>query len=91
MKNLFSYIARKAKRNKTFEQSEEFHFFIENRHILMHLPQFMHFYDTENDPFQVMRANIILQAFINKSKMEEDVASLSKYLKDHDNILKSFD
>ena len=56
----------------------------------MHLPQFMHFYDTENDPFQVMRANIILQAFINKSKMEEEVASLSKYLKDHDNLLKSF-
>ena len=90
MKNLFSYIAKKAKRNKTFEQSEEFHFFIENRHILMHLPQFMHFYDTENDPFQVMRANIILQAYINKSKMEEEVASLSKYLNDHVNLVKSF-
>lgn len=90
MKNLFSYIAKKAKRNKTFETSEEFHFFIENRHILMHLPQFMHFYDTENDPFQVMRANIILQTCINKSKMEEEVASLSKYLNDHANFVKSF-
>ena len=90
MKNLFSYIASKAKRRKTFEQSEEFHFFIENRHILMHLPQFMHFYDIENDPFQVMRANIILQAYINKSKMEEEVDSLSKYINDNANFVKSF-
>ena len=90
MKNLFSYIAKKAKRRKTFEASEEFHFFIENRHILMHIPQFMHFFDTENDPFQVMRANIVLQAYINKNKMEEEVASLSKYLDDHDNLVKSF-
>ena len=90
MKNLFSYIASKAKRRKTFEQSEEFHFFIENRHILMHLPQFMHFYDIENDPFQVMRANIILQAYINKSKMEEEVDSLSKYFNDNANFVKSF-
>ena len=94
MKNLFNYIASKAKRRKTFEASEEFHFFIENRHILMHFPQFIHFYDTENDPFQVMRANIIMQALINKSKMEEEVDSLDKYLdsgkKNHDNFVKSF-
>ena len=93
MKNLFNYIASKAKRRKAFEQSEEFHFFIENRHILMHFPQFIHFYDTENDPFQIMRANIILQAFINKSKMEEEAASLDKYYsknKDHENFIKSY-
>ena len=94
MKNLFSYIASKAKRRKTFESSEEFHFFIEHRHILMRFPQYIHFYDTENDPFQMMRANIIIQAFINKSKMEEEVDSLDKYLdsskKNHDNFVKSF-
>ena len=94
MKNLFSYIASKAKRRKTFESSEEFHFFIEHRHILMRFPQFIHFYDTENDPFQMMRANIILQAFINKMKMEEEAANLDKYLdsskKNHDNFVKSF-
>ena len=94
MKNLFNYIASKAKRRKTFENSEEFHFFIENRHILMRFPQFIQFYDAENDPFQMMRANIILQAFINKSKMEEEVHNLDKYLdsskKNHDSFVKSF-
>lgn len=94
MKNLFTYLAKKAKRRKTFQQSEEFHFFIENRHLLMHLPQFIHFYDAENEPFLVMRANIILQALINKSKMEEEVNNLNKYLdsskKNDDSFVKSF-
>ena len=94
MKNLFNYIASKAKRRNAFKQSEEYHFFIENRHILMHLPQFIHFYDTENDPFQVMRANIVLQAFVNKNKMEKEADNLDKYLdsgkKNHDSFVKSF-
>ena len=94
MKNLFTYIAKKAKRRKTFQQSEEFRFFIENRHHLMRLPQFIHFYDSESEPFQVMRANIVLQALINKNKMEEEANNLDKYLdsskKNHDNFVKSF-
>ena len=47
MKRLFDYIASKAKRRKAFEKSEEFHFFIENRHFLTRLPQFIHFYDID--------------------------------------------
>ena len=87
MKKLFDYIAKKAKKRTGFEKSEEFHFFIENRYLLMRLPQFMHFYDIDNDPFQIMRANIILFAFINKKKMEEEVLSLGKYL-DFNNVEK---
>ena len=92
MKNLFNYIAKKAKHRRTFEQSEEFHFFIENRHALMHLPQFIRFFDIENDSFQVMRANIILQALVNKNKMEEEIKNLNGYLKadDHNTFVKSF-
>ena len=94
MKRLFSYLALKAKKRKTFEQSEEFHFFINNRHVLMHLPQFIHFYDTENDPFQIMRANIILYAYFNKIKMEEEIQSLGTYLssneKNHAKFVQSY-
>ena len=73
MKNLFNYLARKGKRRKAFVKSKEFDFFIENRSLLMRLPQFISFYDSENDPFQVMRANIILASFINKKKIEEAI------------------
>ena len=93
MKRLFTYIASKAKRRKTFEQSEEFHFFINNRYLLTRLPQFTHFYDAENDPFQVMRANIVLFAYLNKAKLEEEIHNLGTYLKaqnDHANFVKSF-
>ena len=94
MKKLFDYIASKAKKRRAFEKSEEFHFFLEYRHLLTRLPRFVHFYDLDSDPFDIMRANIILQAYLNKSKMEEEVHNLSNYIaigkKNHDNFVKSF-
>ena len=95
MKYLFPYIASKAKKRNAFEQSEEFHFFLANRHLLMRLPHFVHFYDQENDPFDIMRANIILYAYLNKNKMEEEIRNLSNYInssnkKNHANFVKSF-
>ena len=94
MKKLFDYIASKAKKRKAFEQSEEFHFFLSNRHLLTRLPQFIHFYDADSDPFEIMRANIVLYAYINKSKMEDEINSLGNYInfnkKNHANFIKSF-
>ena len=94
MKKLFNYIASKAKRRKGFEQSEEFHFFINNRYLLTRFPQFLHLYDAENDPFQMMRANIILYALSNKVKLEEEIHSLGTYLntnkKNHDDFIKPY-
>ena len=80
MKRLFDYIASRAKKRKGFEKSEEFRFFLENRHLLTKLPRFVHFYDLDNDPFEVIRANIILQAYINKTKMENEVNNLGNYI-----------
>ena len=94
MKSLFNYLAKKAKKRKAFAQSEEFHFFLENRHLLMRLPQFVHFFDLENDSFQVMRANIILYSYLNKCKMEDEINNLGKYLnsnkKNQTSFIKSF-
>lgn len=94
MKKLFNYIARKAKKRKGFEQSEEFRFFLENRHLLKKIPRFIHFYDVESEPFEIMRANIILQAYLNKIKMEEEVHNLTNYIsinkKNHTHFVKSF-
>ena len=94
MKKLFDYIASKAKKRKAFEKSEEFHFFLENRHLLNKIPRFVHFYDLDSDSFDIMRANIILQAYLNKAKMEEEVNNLSTYIsankKNHAHFIKSF-
>ena len=94
MKKLFDYIASKAKRRKGFEKSEEFRFFLEYRHLLNRIPRFINFYDFDSDPFDVMRANIILQAYLNKTKMEEEVNNLKNYIdaskKNRTNFVKSF-
>ena len=94
MKKLFSYIASKAKRRTNFEKSEEFRFFLDNRHLLTKIPRFISFYDMDNDPFDIMRANIILQAYLNKNKMEQEVHNLSTYIspnkKNHAHFVKSF-
>lgn len=95
MKKLFDYIASRAKKRKGFEKSEEFRFFLESRHLLTKIPRFVNFYDLENEPFEVMRANIILQAYVNKVKIEEEISNLSQYFnlankKDHAQFMKSF-
>lgn len=94
MKNLFAYIASKAKRRKEFFKSEEYRFFIDNRHLFTKIPRFLNFYDIENDSFEIMRANIILYSYLNKVKMEEEVRNLSSYIdtnkKNHANFVKAF-
>ena len=94
MKKLFNYIASKARRRKAFEKSEEFRFFLENRHLLTKIPRFVNLYDLDSDSFEVMRANIVLQAYLNKVKMEQEVHNLSNYIlvnkKNHAHFLKSF-
>ena len=94
MKKLFNYIARKAKSRTSFEKSEEYRFFLENRHFLTKMPRFLGLYDLDSDPFEVIRANVILQAYLNKSKMEQEVHNLSNYIsvnkKNHAHFIKSF-
>ena len=95
MKKLLPYIASKAKKRTAFEQSEEYHFFLENRHYLTRIPRFTHFYEPGMEPFNVMRANVILYAYLNKTAMENETESLKGYINtnnknNHANFVKSF-
>ena len=94
MNKLLKYIARKAKRRTAFEKSEEFLFFIENRHYLTKIARFTPFYEAI-DPFEIMRANVILYAYVNKLRIEKEVESLKSYINtnnkhNHNNFIKSF-
>lgn len=80
MKKLLKYIAAKAKKRKTFEQSEEYHFFLDNRHLLTKIPRFTEFYEPGNEPFNVMRANVVLYGYINKIMMEKETENLQSYI-----------
>ena len=80
MKKLLKYIASKAKRRTEFEQSEEYRFFLDNRHFLTKIPKFSSFYEPGEEPFNVIRANVILYAYLNKTAMEAEIENLKGYI-----------
>ena len=93
MKKLLRYIASKAKKRTDFELSEEFQFFLENRHYLTKMPKFADFYEPGEEPFNVIRANVILYAYINKATMEAEIKNLKSYINSknsHANFVKSY-
>jgi len=95
MRILFNYIASKAKKRKAFKQSEEYRFFLEYRHFLTKMPRFLFLYDSLEDDFSIMRANIILYSYINKLSMEEEINNLKDYINtnnknNHANFLKAY-
>lgn len=81
MKRLFKYIAKNAKRRNDFEKGEEYTFFLNNRHILVDMPMFAHFNEINKEPFEIMRANIIISSYLNKRKLEEEIHNLSQSIK----------
>lgn len=81
MDNIYTVLEKKKAKRKSFESSEEYKFFLTHRHILDKLPRFSFLYRSENNDFDVFRANIILHAYINKQTIEKEVKSLMDYHK----------
>lgn len=79
MNNIFTFLEKKAHPREPFETLEEFKFFLENRNILTKIPKFSFLYDSEYNDFDIMRANIIIQGYINKSVIEKEAESLALY------------
>ena len=84
MKRLFATLEAKKKRRNTFENSDEFKFFIENRHLLGKFNKFSFLYDSEGNEFNMMRANVIIYGLLNKQTIEMEVKSLKEYGQDKD-------
>ena len=84
MKKIFEILEAKKKKRKNFENSEEFKFFIENRHMLGKFSRFSFLYDSEGNEFNMMRANVIIYGLLNKQTIEMEVKSLKEYGKDKD-------
>lgn len=80
MENLFYLLESKALKRNSFKKSEEYHYFLNNRYLLDKFPNYRFLYHSEDNSFDVMRANIILHGIENKKIIEEEIASLSTYL-----------
>ena len=88
METIYKILEEKQKSRPSFEKSEEYKFFLKNRHILDKLPRFAFLYESEGNYFDVMRANIILYSYLNKETIEKEISSLKQYEnKDHDKFV----
>ena len=63
---LYEILESKQKYRRPFSSGEEFRYFIERRHLLGVFKRFAELYDSEENEFDIFRANIFLQGLENK-------------------------
>ncbi len=81
METIYSLLEKYQKKRKAFYSSSEYIFFLENREALAKNSRFSFLYDSDDDDFGVMRANIIIYSYLNKKKMDVEINSFKKELK----------
>lgn len=82
---LFKLLDRYKKRRKGFYKSDEFTFYLLNRSALDKMPKFNYLSKEKTNEFSIMRMNIILQGYLNKTQIEEETVSLMNYFNGNPN------
>ena len=82
METIYSLMEKYQMKRKTFFNSEEYIFFLDNRELLTANKRFAFLYDFEDDDFGVMRANIIIYSYMNKKTMTKEIYSFKKQLRE---------
>lgn len=75
--SLYSTLESKQKYRRPFTSSEDFRYYMENREKLGKFKKFLMLYDTEENEFDILRANILLKGLENKNLFEEEIANIS--------------
>ena len=86
MKTLFDLLKQYKKHRKPFIRGEEFVFSMLNRGVLDKIPRFSFLNTPRQDDFDVMRANIIINSYLNKVEIEEEMVNFASYIKRGENI-----
>ncbi len=76
---IYELLESKQKYRRPFSSGEEFLYFIERRHLLGKFKRFEHLYDSEENEFDIFRANILLQGLENKELIEKEILNLSSH------------
>jgi hypothetical protein len=84
--DIYTLISSKAKKRKSFESTQEYKFFVENRHLLDKLNKFPYVSETQSDDFNIIRINILLKSLINKLAIEKEVSSLGEYISNGEKV-----
>ncbi len=86
MKHLFDYLEANKKKRIPFFKSDEYLFFLANRGVLSKVPRFSFLDDPRESDFDIMRANIIIHAYLNKVAFEEEMVNFERYIKSGETI-----
>lgn len=76
---IYEQLREKQKRRRSFITGEDFKYFINNRHLLGNFKRFAHLYDSEENEFDIIRANILLQGLVNKQLFEEEITNINNH------------
>lgn len=79
---IYTLLAKKQKRRTGLSRSEEMRFYLANREVLAGIPKFSKFYTLTNYEFDLIRANIVIQALLNKKAFEAEADNWRIYVKD---------
>ncbi len=76
---IYQILENKQKYRRPFSSGEEFKYFIERRHLLGKFKTFTDLYDSEENEFDIMRANILLQGLENKELFEKEIINIDSH------------
>ena len=76
---IYEILETKQKYRRPFSSGDEFKYFIERRHLLGKFKTFTDLYDSEENEFDIIRANILLQGLENKELFEKEIANINSH------------
>lgn len=79
MATLYETLETKQKYRRPFSSGEDFKYFIENREKLGKFKTFLKLYDSEENEFDIIRANILLRGLENKTLFETEILNIHSH------------
>ena len=76
---LYDILETKQKYRRPFSSGEDFKYFIENREKLGKFKTFLKLYDSEENEFDIIRANILLRGLENKTLFETEILNIHNH------------
>lgn len=78
-KTMYEILENKQKYRRPFSTSEDFKYFISHRDQLGKFKTFSPLYDSEENEFDIMRANILLRGLENKTLIEKESLNIREH------------
>lgn len=77
--SIYQILDSKKKARRNFDFSEETKFFLSHRTLLGKFPRFSNLYDSEENEFNIIRANILFQGYLNKEMIELEAKNIAEH------------